>query len=252
MSVRYSRSSSKSQSIFFFNQATCATRTLNSVLAAFPSSSRLAMVVSRDRNPRAAANSCPLSLLAAPCMSLVLWHDGLALIYLPWNSLTSVGATEGISPETAADFSSGGFSNYFGIPDYQASAVSTYLSALGSTNSGRFNKTGRAFPDISTQGVDFEVVIDGSVEGVSGTSCASPTLASIISLLNDQLIAAGKSPLGFLNPFLYSTGVSALNDITSGSNPGCSTNGFPAKAGWDPVTGLGTPDFKKLLTAVGL
>lgn len=181
-----------------------------------------------------------------------LMHDGLALIYLPWNSLTSVGATEGISPETAADFSSGGFSNYFGIPDYQASAVSTYLSALGSTNSGKFNKTGRAFPDISTQGVDFEVVIDGSVEGVSGTSCASPTLASIISLLNDQLIAAGKSPLGFLNPFLYSTGVSALNDITSGSNPGCSTNGFPAKAGWDPVTGLGTPDFKKLLTAVGL
>ncbi|KAI0806616.1 family S53 protease [Fomes fomentarius] len=166
--------------------------------------------------------------------------------------MTSVGATQGISPETAADFSSGGFSNYFGIPDYQADAVSSYLSALGSTNSGKFNKTGRAFPDISTQGVDFEVVIDGSVEGVSGTSCASPTLASIISLLNDQLIAAGKSPLGFLNPFLYSTGVSALNDITSGSNPGCNTNGFPAKAGWDPVTGLGTPDFNKLLTAVGL
>lgn len=63
----------------------------------------------------------------------------------------------------------------------------------------------------------------------------------------------------------------------SGDNPGCNTNGFSAKAGWDPVrhfcywhlfhpvaltenfapcnckvTGLGTPNFAKLLTAVGL
>ena len=74
----------------------------------------------------------------------------------------------------------------------------------------------------------------------------------IIALLNDRLIAAGKSPLGFLNPFLYSTGASAFNDITSGTNPGCNTDGFPATTGWDPITGLGTPDFVKLLTAVGL
>ena len=166
--------------------------------------------------------------------------------------MTSVGATQGISPEKAVDFSSGGFSNYFDIPDYQASAVSAYLSALGSTNAGKYNATGRGFPDIATQGVDFEIVVDGQLGGVDGTSCASPTLASIIALLNDRLIAAGRSPLGFLNPFLYSTGASAFNDITSGSNPGCNTNGFPAKAGWDPVTGLGTPDFNKLLTAVGL
>jgi tripeptidyl-peptidase I len=35
--------------------------------------------------------------------------------------------------------------------------------------------------------------------------------------------------------------------ITTGSNPGCGTNGFAAVKGWDPVTGLGTPDFTKLL-----
>ncbi|KAI0669376.1 family S53 protease [Trametes maxima] len=166
--------------------------------------------------------------------------------------MTSVGATQGINPETAADFSSGGFSNYFGVPDYQKSAVKSYLSALGKTNSGKFNTSGRGYPDISTQGVAFEIIVNGQSEAVDGTSCASPTLASIIALINDRLIAAGKSPLGFLNPFLYSDGASALTDITSGSNPGCNTNGFPAKAGWDPVTGLGTPNFAKLLTAVGL
>ncbi|EIN06133.1 family S53 protease [Punctularia strigosozonata HHB-11173 SS5] len=165
--------------------------------------------------------------------------------------LTSVGATTGISPETAADFSSGGFSNYFDIPDYQSDVHAAYLKKLGSTNSGKYNATGRGFPDVAAQGVSVEVVVDGSTEPVDGTSCASPIFASVISLLNDQLIAAGKSPLGFLNPWLYENS-DALNDITSGDNPGCNTNGFPAKAGWDPVTGLGTPDFDKLKTAAGL
>ncbi|EMD36470.1 hypothetical protein CERSUDRAFT_156150 [Gelatoporia subvermispora B] len=166
--------------------------------------------------------------------------------------MTSVGATTGINPETAATFSSGGFSNYFGTPSYQASAVASYLQALGSTNSGKFNTSGRGYPDVSTQGENFLIVVDGEVRNVDGTSCASPTFASVIALLNDRLIAAGRSPLGFLNPFLYSTGASAFTDITSGDNPGCNTNGFPAEAGWDPVTGLGTPNFAKLLTAVGL
>ncbi|KAF8952094.1 family S53 protease-like protein [Flammula alnicola] len=166
--------------------------------------------------------------------------------------MTSVGATTGTT-ETAATFSSGGFSNVFAQPSYQASAVSSYLAALGSTNSGKFNRTGRGFPDVSAQGENVEIVVDKMAGIVAGTSCSSPIFASVISLLNDRLIAAGKSPLGFLNPFLYSVaGAAALNDITTGNNPGCNTNGFPAKAGWDPVTGLGTPNFAKLLTAVGL
>ncbi|KAJ7048741.1 family S53 protease-like protein [Mycena amicta] len=168
--------------------------------------------------------------------------------------VTSVGATQGIT-ETAASFSSGGFSNYFAIPSYQAADVATFLAGLGTTNSGKFNRTGRGFPDIAFQGVNFEIAWDAEEGTVSGTSCSSPSLAAVIALLNDGLIAAGKSPLGFLNPFIYSAaGRAALNDITSGDNPGCNTNGFTAGAGWDPVTlsGLGTPNFAALKAAVGL
>ena len=166
--------------------------------------------------------------------------------------MTSVGATTGTT-ETAATFSSGGFSNVFARPSYQSTAVATYLTALGTTNSGKFNTSGRAFPDVSAQGQNVQIVQDKATESVAGTSCSSPIFASVVSLLNDRLIAAGKAPLGFLNPFLYSAaGAAALNDVTTGDNPGCGTNGFPAKAGWDPVTGLGTPNFAKLLTAVGL
>ncbi|KDR73332.1 hypothetical protein GALMADRAFT_72684 [Galerina marginata CBS 339.88] len=167
--------------------------------------------------------------------------------------MTSVGATTGNPTETAATFSSGGFSNFFGQPSYQSTAVASYLKALGTTNSGKFNTSGRAFPDVSAQGQNVQIVVSGKTEAVAGTSCSSPIFASVIALLNDQLIAAGKPRLGFLNPFLYSAaGAAALNDITTGDNPGCSTNGFPAKAGWDPVTGLGTPNFSKLKAAVGL
>ncbi|KAJ7915134.1 family S53 protease-like protein [Mycena leptocephala] len=171
--------------------------------------------------------------------------------------VTSVGATGGIT-ETAASFSSGGFANYFAIPSYQAADVATYLAAIGTTNSGKFNRTGRGFPDVSAQGENFEIAWgeaykhDAEEGTVDGTSCSSPTFAAIVALLNDGRVAAGKSPLGFLNPFLYSAaGRAALNDITTGTNPGCNTNGFSARAGWDPVTGLGTPNFALLKTAVG-
>ena len=65
----------------------------------------------------------------------------------------------------------------------------------------------------------------------------------MVSLLNDARIAAGLPSLGFLNPWLYAQGYKGLNDIVSGNNPGCGTQGFQATKGWDPVTGLGTPDF---------
>ena len=168
--------------------------------------------------------------------------------------MTSVGATTLSSgSETAADFSSGGFSNYFSTPDYQSDAVSAYLSELGDTNSGLYNASGRGFPDVSAIGEDVLIVVAGSEGLVAGTSCSSPIFASVVALLNDRLVAAGQSPLGFLNPFLYSDeGQAALNDVTSGSNPGCGTDGFPAAEGWDPVTGLGTPNWDALLAAVGL
>jgi len=69
---------------------------------------------------------------------------------------------------------------------------------------------------------------------IGGTSASSPAFAGIISLLNDARIAAGKPPLGFLNPLIYSIGNRAFNDITVGNNPGCGTQGFFCVKGWDP------------------
>ncbi|KAJ8087301.1 hypothetical protein PM082_006131 [Marasmius tenuissimus] len=163
---------------------------------------------------------------------------------------TSVGSTRGVN-EVGSSFSSGGFSNVFARPSYQSTPVANYLNAIGSTNSGRFNPNGRAFPDVAAQGENIEIVVGGRAELVAGTSASSPIFASVIALINDRLVAAGRPVLGFLNPFLYAN-PGAFFDIASGSNPGCGTNGFPARAGWDPVTGLGTPNFAALLRAAGV
>jgi tripeptidyl-peptidase-1 len=70
--------------------------------------------------------------------------------------------------------------------------------------------------------------------------------------------------MGFINPFLYNLKAGTLLDVTEGAAIGCngvnSQSGDPipgggiipyatwnATRGWDPVTGLGLPDFQKLM-----
>merc|ERR1712039_956740 len=153
---------------------------------------------------------------------------------------TAVGGTAPASgypnpgSETAIGLSSGGFSNYWPMPEYQKDAVAKYLKQQGlPPNSRGYNTSGRAYPDISAQATNFIVVAGLPIPGVAGTSCASPTAAGIFSLLNDLRLQNGKPTLGFLNPFIYEN-MAAFNDITKGSNSGGACGkGWPAKVGWD-------------------
>jgi tripeptidyl-peptidase-1 len=81
--------------------------------------------------------------------------------------------------------------------------------------------------------------------GIGGTSASAPIFASIINLLNEERLEKGKGPIGFLNQIIYKH-PEMFNDVTVGGNPGCGTEGFPASPGWDPVTGVGTPDYNKM------
>lgn len=111
------------------------------------------------------------------------------------------------------------------------------MEGLNGTYQGLYNETGRAFPDVSAQGANFVINFRGEFTTIDGTSASAPTFASIVALLNNERLAAGQPALGFLNPLLYSN-TSVFNDIVSGSNPGCATEGFPAVTGWDPVSRL--------------
>ncbi|KAJ7198616.1 subtilisin-like protein [Mycena haematopus] len=175
--------------------------------------------------------------------------------------VTAVGATQvnpGASvfaPESACEqviFSGGGFSNYFGIPDYQKGAVGTYIKTALTPSpypAGTYNTSAsRAYPDLSANGANYVIAIDGAFGLVYGTSASSPVVGSMLTMINDARLALGKSTIGFINPTIYSPAFKgAFNDITTGTNPGCGTKGFNATKGYDPVTGLGTPNFAKLL-----
>lgn len=97
-------------------------------------------------------------------------------------------------------FSGGGFSNYWPRPAYQDAVVGKFINSLNGTNDGLYNKSGRGYPDVSAFAQNFEIVINGEVDYISGTSASAPTFASVVSLLNDRLLTAGKSPLGLLEP----------------------------------------------------
>ena len=67
---------------------------------------------------------------------------------------------------------------------------------------------------------------------------SAPVFAAMLTLINEKRLLEGKSTVGFVNPALYAN-PSVFNDIKYGRNPGCATEGFAARSGWDPVTGLG-------------
>lgn len=156
--------------------------------------------------------------------------------------------------------SGGGFSNIYGRAWYQQEAVHRYFeisdpgypyySSIDNSsfadNGGIYNRIGRAYPDVAAIGDNVVIVYQNRPVLIGGTSASSPTFAAILTRINEERLARGMSTVGFVNPILYAH-PEVFHDITVGSNPGCGTNGFSCAKGWDPVTGLGTPDYPKLL-----
>jgi kumamolisin len=82
-----------------------------------------------------------------------------------------------------------------------------------------------------------------------GTSFAAPMWAGYLALVNQQSVAGGNSPLGFINPSIYQIGLGSgyatnFHDITSGNN------GYPAEIGYDLASGWGSPNGAGLINAL--
>ena len=125
-----------------------------------------------------------------------------------------------------------------GVPDvaYQASATTGVLVYI--TNPGY---TGINCPSGTPCSSGWYVV--------GGTSSGSPQWAGIVAVA-DQI---NGGPLGYINPALYRIGADATRyakdfyDVKVGNNrANPAIAGYSATVGWDPVTGLGTPNVANL------
>ncbi|HEY3939411.1 MAG TPA: S53 family peptidase [Bryobacteraceae bacterium] len=135
----------------------------------------------------------------------------------------------------------GGVSGVFAVPSYQASS--------GVPKQPATSFVGRGVPDVAGDAdpsTGYQVRVDGKNQVVGGTSAVAPLWAALIALLNQKL----GTPVGFLNPALYGLGEKVFHDITSGNNDDGSLGNYSAKKGWDPCTGLGSPDGTALLSAL--
>ena len=115
-----------------------------------------------------------------------------------------------------------------------------------------------------------------------GTSAATPQTAALVALANAARSSAGKAPLGFLDPILYSgvgassaytdvvpehlgsapasfagsdVGVSgtvnkSVGDLVDNQMYGSSVPGYPTTAGYDANTGWGTPNAPAFVAAL--
>jgi subtilase family serine protease len=167
--------------------------------------------------------------------------------------LTTTGPGGAWASESAWSDGGGGISpDDFAIPFWQTS------TAAGCTNCSDSYRNG---PDVSANAnFTFYVCSDqgsnpyfgGQECGANifgGTSFATPMWAGYLALVNEQSVSNSGTTLGFINPALYTIGLSsgydsAFHDVTSGSN------GYSATAGYDLATGWGSPNGSGLLTAL--
>jgi subtilase family serine protease len=164
----------------------------------------------------------------------------------------------------------GGVSNIWGMPSAQLNA-SPSLGVRSSAAAGAACSSAAGFcrlvPDVSADGdpsTGYLIYWNGGGhvpgqpagwQGIGGTSGAAPLWAAVLTLADGAPACAG-APVGYADPALYraaGAGYAAnFNDITMGENDFTGTNGgnYAARAGYDPASGLGTPNASSLVPAL--
>ncbi len=146
-----------------------------------------------------------------------------------WNAPPDLTRTGLLGYSSFGSGGGGGFSTVWPAPSYQ--------SVLPSA------PTMRSVPDVALDSdpqTGYSIYYGGGFTVYGGTSAAAPLWAGFTALVNQQRAAAGKAPIGFMNPPIYQIGASAaytanFHDITSGTNLY-----YPAQPGYDNATGWGS------------
>ncbi len=170
----------------------------------------------------------------------------------PW--VTAVGGTVLTTKGAGGPWKSEtGWQNSAGMPSPNNVPIPSYQQLTGvitKTNHG--STTLRDIPDVSSEAdaAQYVCAMGECKDQGGGTSYAAPLWAGLIAMVNEQAAANGQAAVGFINPALYAIGTgssyhSDFHDITSGNN-----GEYKAVAGYDLVTGWGSPQGVDLIDAL--
>ncbi|NVO07566.1 MAG: peptidase S53, partial [Rhodoferax sp.] len=147
----------------------------------------------------------------------------------------------------------GGISAYTATPAYQTNAV----PGMGSVAHRAVADVAFNADPASGQYVAVQTPGAASVSwlSVGGTSLSTPQWAGLLAIANATRAQLGKLALGAPHALLYGqiasvpgTYASVFADITKGTDGSCAL--CSAKLGYDPLSGLGTPNVTGLLSAL--
>ncbi len=208
------------------------------------------------------ATSASYSVFAAPGMTyLAATGDSGAGVSWPAVApqVLAVGGTtlsfsgSGQRSEVAWSGTGGGVSLYTATPSYQSSAVT------GMSTPARRTVADVAFNADPSSGQYVAMIAPGASTvrwgSVGGTSLATPQWAGLIAVANAIRALNGKSVMGAPHAALYGgiasvpgSYASVFTDITAGRHGSCAA--CSADAGYDQLTGLGTPNVASLLSTL--
>ncbi|MFE9422385.1 protease pro-enzyme activation domain-containing protein [Kitasatospora sp. NPDC006697] len=163
--------------------------------------------------------------------------------------VTGVGGTNlqlsgaSYNSESAWSTAGGGVSTQFAKPSWQTgTGVSGSMRTVPDVSSNADPNSGFAIYTQGSSGPGWQVY--------GGTSAAAPLWSGYTALFNQKAKTAGKANLGQANPALYTVANSAsygtaFHDVSTGAN-----QDFPARTGYDQVTGWGSPVADALTTAL--
>ncbi len=163
----------------------------------------------------------------------------------------------------------GGISTFWTQPAWQQGpgVTNSFSSATPcATSTGSTGSMCREVPDVSLNadpGVGYPIYCTIAVANCTvsnpwtiagGTSAAAPMWAALVALANQKSLQDGNFNLGFLNPLLYSVAQNAqayardFHDITIGNSSAFNDGKYPATAGYDMATGLGSYNAQQLVS----
>jgi kumamolisin len=195
-------------------------------------------LTSSDKKPQVSWPASSPWVLAVGGTNLTLGAD---------NQITSTGAwndTEYSAPFTATAGGGGGSSAFEKKPWWQPAQSFGTSGKRMVPDVSAFADESPGYPIVCSSGVQGCKGSGQSIAFVGGTSAATPLVAGMIALFNQQAKAAGKPRPGFVAPLLTTLAqrdTGAVLDVTQGTNALFGSSSYTTRPGFDLATGWGSP-----------